>query len=216
MPVNASRRSDPRMSNIGAVVFDMGGVLVDLQPITHLFGAEDKTVDESVEANWARWLASPSVRDYEMGHCDLETFATRFVGEAHLNCTANEFIQRFRSWPNGLFRGAAELVGSLRPDIHTAILSNTNSLHWHEQRDATAITKLCDREYLSFELGLAKPDAAIFEHVIADLGYEPSEILFLDDNQINVDAARHVGIDAVIARGVGEATAALALRHLIQ
>ena len=46
--------------------------------------------------------------------------------------------------------------------------------------------------------------------MIADLAVDPSQIVFLDDNQPNVDAARSLGIEAHLARGVGEARAVLA------
>ncbi len=199
------------MNAVRAVVFDMGGVLVDLQTITHLFGDDSETEGTM----WARWLASPSVRSYEMGECDLATFATHFVEEARLKCNATTFIERFRKWPNGLFAGAAQLVNTLNPGLTTAILSNTNALHWREQRDAIAITELFDRKYLSFELGLAKPDAAMFEHVIADLACDPSQIVFLDDNQINVDAAQRSGIQAFTVKGVAETRTVLTKLNLV-
>jgi putative hydrolase of the HAD superfamily len=67
------------------------------------------------------------------------------------------------------------------------------------------IRGLFDRLFLSFQLGLVKPDAAIFHRVVDDFGFEPDEILFLDDNQINVDSARSVGLRAERALGVGDA-----------
>ena len=208
-------------NTIDAVVFDMGGVLVDLGPITHLLNndadADNSTsVELLADTQWARWLNSTAVRDYEMGLCDVRSFGERFVAEAGLTDTASEFIARFQSWPNGLFEGATAMVASLTPRIMTAVLSNTNALHWHNQRDAATIQGLCDRNYLSFELGLAKPDAAIFEHVIADLGCDADHILFLDDNQINVDAALRAGMHSALVRGVEQCRAVLTQHQLLR
>lgn len=57
-----------------------------------------------------------------------------------------------------------------------------------------------DPVFLSCDLGLAKPDAAIYEHVIKELGVEPSEILFIDDQQKCLDPAISLEMKAVLAR----------------
>ena len=193
---------------IRAVVFDMGGVLVELGPLTEILGDDPLPVDRF----WSRWLASPTVRDYEMGGCSVEEFGDRLVAELGLSFSGTELIERFAAWPKGLFDGAVEMIDDLRAEPSPpviAVLSNTNGLHWEGQTDAATVSGLFDRRYLSFQLGLAKPDTDIFEHVIADLDMEPAHIVFLDDNQPNVDAARSVGIDAHLTRGVPEARAVL-------
>jgi HAD superfamily hydrolase (TIGR01509 family) len=49
----------------------------------------------------------------------------------------------------------------------------------------------------SFQLRMAKPDLAIYRHVLAELGTQPEETLFLDDKLINIEAARALGIQAI-------------------
>ncbi len=49
-----------------------------------------------------------------------------------------------------------------------------------------------------------KPTRAAFEHVLADIGCAPAYVVFLDDNQLNVDAARAVGLQAYRAVGIAE------------
>ncbi len=44
-----------------------------------------------------------------------------------------------------------------------------------------------------YEIGLWKPDTAIYNYVLDDLGLKPYEVLFLDDNKANVEAANQVG-----------------------
>jgi putative hydrolase of the HAD superfamily len=102
------------------------------------------------------------------------------------------------------------MVAEVGASATTAVLSNTNALHWETQVDAGQIASLFDRHYLSYELGLVKPDIEIFQRVLADLGEEADAVLFLDDNQVNVEAGRAAGIQAHRVRGVGEARAVLA------
>jgi putative hydrolase of the HAD superfamily len=63
--------------------------------------------------------------------------------------------------------------------------------------------------FLSHEIGLIKPDAAVFAHVVDALGQAPGRILFLDDNRLNVEQARAVGMVAHRVVGVTETSALL-------
>jgi putative hydrolase of the HAD superfamily len=178
----------------------MGGVLVELGPLDELLGLE-----MSPEEFWPAWLSSPSVRRFERGECSTEEFGRGLVDELGLPIPAPEVVDRFLHFPRGLFPGAADLVTSLVDGVVSAVLTNTNPLHWERQVDAAVIRKLFDRQFLSFELGLVKPDTAIFGRVARELALDPGEILFLDDNQLNVDGALEVGLDAHQVRGVEEA-----------
>jgi putative hydrolase of the HAD superfamily len=65
------------------------------------------------------------------------------------------------------------------------------------------------RQYLSHEIGLCKPDPALFQYVLADLQLPSSTVLYLDDNREIVGAAKELGIRAFQARGIDEARAVL-------
>lgn len=53
---------------------------------------------------------------------------------------------------------------------------------------------LMDRVYVSAELGLVKPDPAIYQHVLDDLGVASSGMVFVDNKTINVEGAESLGI----------------------
>ena len=57
--------------------------------------------------------------------------------------------------------------------------------------------------------GRIKPDVDAFEHVLDSLGCPPAQVLFLDDNLLNVEAARSIGMHAARACGPAEAQAVL-------
>ena len=57
--------------------------------------------------------------------------------------------------------------------------------------------------------GRIKPDADAFHHVTETLNCAADEVLFLDDNQLNVEAAKRVGMKAVQVKGVKAAEQAL-------
>jgi HAD superfamily hydrolase (TIGR01509 family) len=58
--------------------------------------------------------------------------------------------------------------------------------------------------------GRIKPDPDAFEHVVESLGCMPGQVLFLDDNMLNVHAAQSLGMQAIRVRGAIEAQHALA------
>jgi HAD superfamily hydrolase (TIGR01509 family) len=196
---------------IAAVIFDMGGVLVELGPISDILGDGGRPAEEL----WSDWLASEAVREFEMGRCTATEFGAALAAELGGALDGAEIIRRFQAWPRGLFPGAADMVMSISSDLDVGLLSNTNELHWTTQQDNSAIQSLFPRAYLSYDLGLAKPDAEIFEYLVADLDLAPSEVLFVDDNAINVAGARAVGITAEVVIGVSAAQAALA-RHSVR
>ena len=101
------------------------------------------------------------------------------------------------------------MLARLAPQCTLACLSNTNSVHWPHIRDTLGLSGLLHRYYLSHEIGHLKPDPAAFEHVLADLGCTPSRVVFLDDNQLNVDTAQAMGIQAYRTVGIAEVQTAL-------
>lgn len=207
--VSTSEKSSPaEHPPIKAILFDMGGVLVELGALEELLGLGAGAAEDF----WPSWLASEAVRSYEKGLTDTKTFAEGLVSEFALALTADEFTERFRQFPRGLFPGAVDLVDSVSSDLVTGVLSNTNELHWEHQKDAGVIQGLCDRSYLSYQLQMVKPDRELFDYVIADLGFAAEQILFVDDNQINVDGALAAGLKAAVAKGPAE-TASVLARH---
>lgn len=185
---------------ISVVLFDMGGVLVQLGSLHELLGSG---IDE--EHFWPLWLSSPAVRRFERGDCSPEEFADGAVDDLDLDLSAEAFLANFARFPRGLFPGAAELVTELSASVEIGLLSNTNQLHWETQPDAEILKRMVTRPYLSYRLGEVKPDEALFRLVLDDLDRPAAEVLFLDDNQLNVDGARRVGIAAETVKGPGQA-----------
>lgn len=80
----------------------------------------------------------------------------------------------------------------------TAILSNMgDSVLENIEREFDWLSNF-DALVWSFQLGVAKPDPKIYRHVLKQLGTEAGETLFIDDKPVNVDAARALGMNALI------------------
>jgi HAD superfamily hydrolase (TIGR01509 family) len=193
---------------IRVVLFDLGGVIVDLSGLDRFLYRHGLVAADF----WPKWLALGAGNDFERGHTSPDEFARAFLDDFQLDLSSEQFLAEFAEWPSGLLPGALELLGELDglDRVITATLSNTNPVHWSSSFTQQTLLGLFDRHFPSFELGLAKPSTAIFERVAQLLDIEPTEVAFVDDNEVNVEAARTVGLAAFHARGPIEARAALA------
>ena len=188
------------------VLFDLGGVLIDVggvEPMRALSGIA------SVDELWHRWLTCQWVQSFERGACPPEDFAAGVVADWGLALTPEAYLAAFRGWTGAPFPGAPELVAETRRAVPVGCLSNTNSLHWEDDFAHWPMLAGFDHRFLSFQIGLVKPDPQLFAHVIDALGLPPERVLFLDDNRLNVDAATAAGICARRAQGVVEARSRL-------
>jgi putative hydrolase of the HAD superfamily len=162
------------------------------------------------EALWRRWLGSPAVRGYEAGRTDRYAFADAIVAEFGLPVGRDAFLDAFRAWPTSLHPRAPALLASLAPRYTLASLSNTNELHWERVEREWALPAMFHRNFPSHKVGKLKPDAEYFEHVLAALDVTPGRALFVDDNLVNVEAARAVGLHARQVTGFAHLAATLA------
>lgn len=199
------RRSD---APIEVVLFDLGGVLIELGGLPEL--DEFSGGGASEEALWKRWLTCPWVRRFERGLCGAEEFSRGMVETWSMSVGPEAFLEAFTAWPRGLLPGARELVHATRDRARVGCLSNTNALHAERQGREFGIDDLFHERFLSHEMGLVKPDREAFDHVVARLGCPADRVLFLDDNAPNVDGARAAGLRSELARGVPEARSVLA------
>ena len=187
------------------VLFDLGGVLIDfggVGPMGRLAGIEDP--DEV----WRRWLGCRWVRDFERGRCSPEAFAAGVVADWGLPISPEAYLGEFSGWVGDALPGAAELVAEVEQVAEVGCLSNSNLTHW-ELRHRWPFVEELEHRFLSFELGAVKPDREVFDRVAERLPVPRDRVLFLDDNQINVDGALAAGMPARRTRGVAEARAAL-------
>ncbi len=152
---------------------------------------------------------SPSVRALESGQIDGEEFAQRMISEMELPMSWQELLKRFHNWADGFYPKAIDLMGRIPSEYSCAILSNTNAVHWQQVDVPGNFGDRFERYFLSYESGLLKPDQDSFLQVIDCYACRPEEILFFDDNPVNVAAAKQAGMRSIRVEGVGELEIAL-------
>jgi len=191
------------MSDIRVLLFDMGGVLVELRGVEVMLEWLGNTL--TADELWHKWLRSEPVRKFETGKIGAGEFAAGVASEFGLKVGPRQFLQAFSAWPFGPYPGALAMLARIPTSYRRAVLSNSNALHWPRVRDEMGFGPVFDSHFVSHLTGRIKPDAEAFEHVLDSLGCSPAQVLFLDDNLLNVEAAQGLGMHAIRVRGAAEA-----------
>jgi HAD superfamily hydrolase (TIGR01509 family) len=201
------------MSTVRGVLFDVGGVLVDLDGVPSLaalLGAEAHHADMH-----RRWMACPSVILHETGRISTEAFAAQLTVELGLTLSPEAFLLEFDGWLRRPLPGAFELVAAIPVTYQVGILSNMSAFHWR-RIIAMGLPDRIDTICVSHEIGFLKPSREAFDTALDRMALAPRDVLFLDDGTANVDAARAMGLTAHVVRGPGEARTVLESYGVVQ
>lgn len=90
------------------------------------------------------------------------------------------------------YEEVVEYIHSLKDKCKIAILSNLNAFD-RKRINAHMNFEKFDYVFLSFEIGMKKPDKQIYEYVLDKLKVSPEDILFVDDKLVNIEAAQKCG-----------------------
>ncbi len=178
---------------ISAVLFDIGGVLIELDGLPSL--AKLLGSQQSHDIIYQKWMASPSVIAHETGKLSSDEFAAQIVQDLNINLTPDAFMENFSRWIVGVFPNTFDLLDAIPSTLPVAALSNTSAAHW-KHVEATGITDKLDHLFLSHEIGHLKPDHYAFQAAIDGLKLPAQEVIFFDDNIDNVAAANAFGLKA--------------------
>lgn len=192
---------------IRAVIWDLGGVIVrteDLAPrdaLARQLGLSRAEIEHIVFESDARFSA-------QLGEVD---------GTAHMQAVSEKFglsLPEFRLHFFGGDRVDQALVSfirGLRPMRKTALLSNALSNLRTYLTEEWKISDAFDLIVISAEVGLLKPDPAIYHLALNRLGVIATEAVFIDDVPANVEAAVQIGIHGILFASRPQALADLRL-----
>lgn len=184
-------------AKVDALLVDLGGVIMTLdwdQAFSRWAGASGRPVEELRR----RWSPDEPYERHERGEIDEPAYYASLRHSLGIDIGDDEFAA---GW-SAIFAGEiAETVAALREvrgRIPMYAFSNTNTGHqrvW-AKRHAAALT-LFDKVFVSWELGVRKPERAAFERISREIGVPVERILFFDDTLANVEGALAAGLQAV-------------------
>jgi 2-haloacid dehalogenase len=183
-----------------AVVFDLGGVLINWDPrhlYRQLFDDEEEMEQFLAEVTTAEWNAQQD--------------AGRAVSEAVDELAARHPDRReliaayYDRWPEmlgGAIQGTVEILRELRErGVRVYALSNWSAETFPVARPMFPFLEWFDGIVISGEVRMVKPDPRIFAHVLERFGLEPGQTVFVDDNPENVRAAEGAGFVGIVFEG---------------
>jgi len=178
---------------IKALIFDLGNVLVhfDWSPAIDQLAVHSKLKPAAIKEILTKGNLAMS---YERGVMPTSIFFDQL--QESLACPLPR-DRLYSIWSN-IFTPIEDniaVVKELQRRYFLGLVSNTNALHVKWIRSQFGFLNFFDRLTFSYDVGVLKPEALIYETAGAD--FDPSEIWFVDDVEANVTGARQVGWNAV-------------------
>jgi FMN phosphatase YigB (HAD superfamily) len=178
---------------IDTIIFDFGDIFINLEK------------EAQVEAFKKLGLNEPKPELIEMNDLFekgkvseiqfIESFH-QFIPNAGLNDIRDAWNTIIGEFP--LYR--LEFLQLLSHKYRLFLLTNTDVIHINRFEDNVGVSFFSDfyqcfeKVYYSYEMGMRKPDAAIYSHIVNKHDLSPKRTLFVDDKKINTDAAASVGL----------------------
>ena len=187
------------LSNINAIVFDIGGVLLNID--------ESKTI---IALQGFRYSSSgiriedikqyPVFTKFEKGLMDEEQFRSELRSLLQLNVSNADFDKAWLATLGDFPDERIQMLRRLKRKFRLFLLSNTNKIHLayflnylDDRYGKNIMDALFEKCYYSCRLGMRKPDKEIFRYVMKDAGLSPDHTLFIDDSLSNVKGAEEEG-----------------------
>lgn len=192
------------LPSVKNLIFDLGGVILDLS-VDHTIRSFSKLSSIPHPEVKRIFVETPEFEDYEKGLLDDRQFRD-FVRKVYsLDATDEEIDASWNAMLRGIPLEKLELLLDLKKKYRVFLLSNTNGIHldyingvlMKHLNGNPLLDDYFHKAYYSHRMLKRKPEAEIFEQVLQENNLRPGETLFMDDNILNVEGARGLGIQTI-------------------
>ena len=185
-----------------AIIFDMGGVLVDLDPQACRSAFKSDLGFDEIDQLLDPCHQKGIIGDMEAGLVTGDEFRDYVIGRSRPGAAREDVDKAFNRILVGIAPYKVDLLRRLSRDYDVYMLSNNNPVavvRAKEMFRQAGFTMENDFKkcYISYQMKMLKPSEEFYKAVIADIGLPAEELLFIDDSQKNVDAAIAAGMPAV-------------------
>lgn len=198
------------MQNIKAIIFDFGGVILNID-----FGKTNKAFADlgikDFNEMYSQQNADHLFRHLEEGKLNEQEFYDAFRRSAQLNLSNEQIRNAWNALLVNYRKDALHTLKKLKHKYKLYLLSNTNSIHleafnkiYNEQIGEGRLDDYFDKVYYSHIMGYRKPGKEAFEYVLKENNLTPAETLFIDDSIQNLKPAEELGIQTIFLKeGMG-------------
>jgi FMN phosphatase YigB (HAD superfamily) len=182
---------------VEALLFDFGGVLIEID-FDRVFARWAELAGVPFEQVKSRFEHASAYQAHERGEIDAARFYASQRAALGIDLGDADFEDGWQKVFGAEIAPSVALLPRLKSRIPLHVFSNTNRTHYGywKRRYAGALQPI-ERQFVSCEMGVRKPDAEAFEAVARSLGVPLGRILFFDDTLANVEGARAIGMQAV-------------------
>lgn len=184
---------------IETIIFDLGNVLVDFN---HTIAAKRIACfcNKSTQEIFDLFFYSGITVLFEEGKISPQEFFLKVKELLGLNLSYDTFVP---IWNEIFFLSPKNcavynLVNMLRAHYKMVLVSNINILHYEYLKKHFPVFGVFDRVFTSFELGVAKPDPAIYQDMLKTLNVLPESTFYTDDRKELVESAKKLGIKGFV------------------
>ncbi|MFS2225326.1 glucose-1-phosphatase [Pantoea sp. B65] len=179
-------------------IFDLGNVIVDID-FNRVLGVWSDLGRVPLATLKSRFRMGENFEQHERGEISDERFAAVLCNELDIALSYEQFTT---GWQAVFIDVRPEVIARMHAlraqGDRVVILSNTNRLHCsYWPSEYPQVEQAADKLYLSQDMGLRKPDAAIYQQVLQQEGVTADQAVFFDDNLANIEAARALGITSI-------------------
>lgn len=179
------------------IVFDLGGVLIDLNVprcvgnFKRLMGEENVRnilgIDDEGEGVVAVSAATRQLmHDYEYGNISTDEFLHSVLSYCHPGTTIDDVRTAWMSMLADLPQEKLDYIDGLRKaGYKTYLLSNSNQMHWDPIFEQFHLAQYFDGIYASHHLHMAKPNREIFDFIERDAHIDAARTVYVDDLEKN-------------------------------
>lgn len=187
------------MSTIKNVIFDLGGVLYDINYKNTIEAFKDLGILDP-EQLYSQKNQTQLFDQFETGKLDETAFIKQLKKEFPGKVSEEEILRAWNAMLMGMPEHRIDFLLDVAEDYNVYLLSNTNSIHMRQiedelnKSDLDDLKSYFDEAFFSFEIGRRKPDVSTFNWVINELGVDPAETIFIDDSPQHINGAKKAGI----------------------
>jgi 2-haloacid dehalogenase len=199
---------------VNAVVFDLGGVLIDWDP-RYLY--RKLLADEAAVEEFLATVCTPEWNaEQDRGRPFAEGVAELVERHPAHAAAIAAYAERWPEMLGGDIPGTVELLAELRAGgTPLYALTNWSAETFVIARERFAFLSWFDGVVVSGEERMIKPDPAFFRLLLDRFGLDPEATFYIDDNEANVAAARRLGLDAVRFTDPGQLRRELTARRAL-
>lgn len=193
------------MKKIKNIVFDLGGVLLDLD--------RQAAVDKFIELGYSQAddLLDPYRQkgiflQLEKGEVTPEELYEYIQRQTDVPISPEQINEALCKFLVGLPEYKLDMLRELKQDYNIYMLSNTNAIMFpyvaktYFTQQGLGLEDYFDRTFLSYEMDCVKPDEKIYTKMLSEGGFKAQESLFIDDASANIAIAKELGFYTYLAK----------------